>query len=184
MGPSDPVHMRVPVPESNRPALPATNDGYNQFVRGVVLESIRMTSCEMRAPRAPDGRAVQPTLQVRAPGYENVDRQVRLTHELDFLANYDDDGVEALHVRIGLEAIYTSDQPMTDVIFAMFHRVNLPLNTWPYFREALQNALVRMGWPPFSLPVFRVAPRDEPPPETSGAAPSSNFSESTGEAVP
>ncbi|MBL0171693.1 MAG: hypothetical protein IPP90_13395 [Gemmatimonadaceae bacterium] len=47
---------------------------------------------------------------------------------------------------------------MTDAIFAEFERVNLPLNTWPYFREFLQSTLVRAGWPPFVLPAFKVAP--------------------------
>jgi len=34
---------------------------------------------------------------------------------------------------------------------------NLPLNTWPYLREFLQNALTRAGWPVYTLPAFKPA---------------------------
>ena len=67
-------------------------------------------------------------------------------------------GEEAVRVSVSLEARYGSKTLMTDAIFAEFERVNLPLNTWPYFREFLQSTLTRAGWPPFVLPAFKVAP--------------------------
>jgi hypothetical protein len=37
-----------------------------------------------------------------------------------------------------------------------FARVNGVFNAWPYWREFVQNTLVRMGLPPLTLPLYRV----------------------------
>ena len=56
------------------------------------------------------------------------------------------------------ELAFSSEQTMTDGIFAVFQEVNLPLNTWPYLRNFLADALSRMGWPPFTLPALKIGP--------------------------
>ncbi len=38
-----------------------------------------------------------------------------------------------------------------------FGRVNGVYNAWPYLREYVQSSLVRLGLPPFDLPLLRVA---------------------------
>lgn len=47
---------------------------------------------------------------------------------------------------------YMSDEPMNDECFDLFKSNNLPLNTWPYFREYVSNTTGRMQWLPFTLP--------------------------------
>lgn len=56
-------------------------------------------------------------------------------------------------VTFGLR--FQSKQPMTDAVFEVFDEVNLPVNTWPYFREYLAATLGRMGWNPFTLPALK-----------------------------
>jgi hypothetical protein len=51
---------------------------------------------------------------------------------------------------------YDSIEPMTDALFETFAVVNLPLNTWPYFREYAATSVGRMGWLPITLPAFKV----------------------------
>ena len=45
--------------------------------------------------------------------------------------------------------------PMTKDYFAIFARVNLPVNTWPYFREFVHSMISRMGLPPVVLPLVK-----------------------------
>lgn len=56
--------------------------------------------------------------------------------------------------RIDAEFVvdYLSDEPMDDEVFEIFRSNNLPLNTWPYFREYVSNTTGRMQWLPFTLP--------------------------------
>jgi len=37
-----------------------------------------------------------------------------------------------------------------------FARFNGVFNVWPYWREVVQNSFVRMGFPPVTLPVYRL----------------------------
>jgi len=59
-----------------------------------------------------------------------------------------------------IEATYAADfasaMPMSDELFDVFAANNLPLNTWPYLRAFVSDALGRMGWLPFALPAFKI----------------------------
>ena len=137
---------------------PISPDIYNTFISGIELEGIRVTSAEVLAPTTPGERQVRPDVRLEAAGYKNADSAIRVSHRLTFTGYFVEGGEEAVRVSVSLEARYGSKTLMTDAIFAEFERVNLPLNTWPYFREFLQSTLTRAGWPPFVLPAFKVAP--------------------------
>ncbi len=51
---------------------------------------------------------------------------------------------------------------LTQEGFEQFASLNGIYNAWPYWREFVQNTVVRMGLPPLSIPVFRIV---EPPKE-------------------
>ncbi len=51
---------------------------------------------------------------------------------------------------------------LTQTGFEQFANLNGTYNAWPYWREFVQNTIVRMGLPSLSIPVFRiVGPREE-----------------------
>lgn len=145
-------------PQGATQAGPVDPVRYNRFIEGIELDNVRFVLADMNAPRLPDGRKIRPEVELFSDGYVNGEGWFRVNHRLNFSGHHEDDGLEALHVNAVLEAQYRSAVPMVDSIFAEFQRVNLPLNTWPYFREFLQSMLVRAGWPPFVLPAFRVSP--------------------------
>jgi hypothetical protein len=68
-------------------------------------------------------------------------------------------------IRAEFEVRYSTAQRMTDEIFNEFGRRNLPLNTWPYFREFVHAALARTGWPVFVLPVYKASGAPLSPPK-------------------
>jgi preprotein translocase subunit SecB len=45
---------------------------------------------------------------------------------------------------------------LTQKGFEQFAKLNGIYNAWPYWREFIQNTIVRMGLPPLSIPVFRI----------------------------
>jgi len=51
-------------------------------------------------------------------------------------------------------------QGLTQKGFEQFANLNGIYNAWPYWREFVQNTIVRMGLPSLSIPVFRIV---EPP---------------------
>jgi hypothetical protein len=53
---------------------------------------------------------------------------------------------------------YSSKIPMSDEFFGIFRESNLPLNTWPYFREFTHNSFARMGWTKIIAPAYKIQP--------------------------
>ncbi|WP_157205831.1 hypothetical protein [Calidithermus timidus] len=45
--------------------------------------------------------------------------------------------------------------------FEVFKEINLPINMWPFAREFIHNTMARMDWPPFTLPLRKLAPEGQ-----------------------
>ncbi len=57
--------------------------------------------------------------------------------------------------RAELVVRYSSEKKITDDIFGLFKEVNLPVNTWPYFREYVHSCMGRLNLPPLVLPALK-----------------------------
>lgn len=71
----------------------------------------------------------------------------------------------ALRIRVLFELRYALPEGLrpTSEETTAFSHTNAMLNSWPYWREFVQNTVARMNLPPLTLPLFRlVAP---PPPQ-------------------
>lgn len=66
---------------------------------------------------------------------------------------------EGARVTARLELRYQipPDLPIHEGLLDEFAKLNGVFNAWPYWREFVQNTLVRMGLPPLALPLYRVA---------------------------
>lgn len=60
----------------------------------------------------------------------------------------------ALQINCTLEIILESDSEIREDFLDIYVEVNLNHNTWPYFREFVQNATLRVGTQPLTLPFF------------------------------
>ena len=132
-----------------------TAEVYNAFIAELDLVSIRLVRAQIEARSTPERRHLIPTLSEPGARYENQDGHVLVFHELGFTGTYHDETDTAVSIQAEFEVKYSSAQRMSDQLFAEFQRRNLPLNTWPYFREFVHAALARAGWPVFVLPVYR-----------------------------
>lgn len=128
---------------------------YNAFIEGVELVSIRLSRATIEAAVTPERRQLVPRTHQHGSRYENHEGQVVAVHELGFTGTYEGEDHPAVSILAEFEVRYSATDRMTDEIFAEFRRRNLPVNTWPYFREFVHAALARTGWPVFILPVYR-----------------------------
>ena len=127
---------------------------YNKFINGVDLASVRLAGADIRARSTPERKQLLPSIE-QTSRYVNEDGHVLLIHELTFSGKYEGDDEAAVFIRAEFELRYSTAERMTKEIFAEFRLRNLPLNTWPYFREFVHAALARTGWPVFVLPVYK-----------------------------
>lgn len=149
--------MPPPAADSARAAgARVTAAVYNEFIAGVDLHSIRLAGADIRARAAPARKKLLPAIR-ESSRFENHEDHVVVIHELTFSGTYKDQTEPAVSIRAEFEVRYASSVRMTDAIFLEFQRRNLPLNTWPYFREFVHAALARTGWPVFVLPVYKAS---------------------------
>lgn len=50
---------------------------------------------------------------------------------------------------------------LSEKAYQQFAEVNAVFNAWPYWREFVQNATLRMGLPPLTMPVFKIVQESE-----------------------
>ena len=130
---------------------------YNTLISGLELVNVRLAGVELSAPTiyvSESGRKLEAQISSSA-SYFNISTGIVAKARLEFTGRYPDEEAAQLSVTIELEVIYTASQQMTDDVFDEFQKRNLPLNTWPFFRELLHTMLARAGWPLYTLPAFK-----------------------------
>lgn len=131
---------------------------YNELITHIQLSDIRLhtgrVSFAAKFPNPP-GPELKFTMEDTAE-YKTYKWGFRTRHRYDLTIKQGES--EKVYVKISCMFVtdYRSEKKMTDELFDIFKKVNLPLNTWPYFREFVQSSTVRIGLPPLVLPVFQV----------------------------
>lgn len=137
-----------------------TPDQYAAFIQQLELESIWLAEASVRndtGPEMPDeARIVFEPLEAE---FELIEGGFECYHEYGLQIHSDGSPVAEIMASLGVR--FRSEELMTDQLFEPFREVNLPVNTWPFFREFVHTTLGRFGWVPFTLPAFKVgAPHD------------------------
>jgi hypothetical protein len=132
-----------------------SGDAYIDFIQQLQLERIWLKSTRVTNSAGgdvPQGASVHisdtPTWKDAENGFQAFHKYVA-----DF-RNEKNRKLAKVEIEFGLD--YGSEEPMTDEIFEIFAVNNLPLNSWPYFREYLASTVGRMGWIPFTLPARKI----------------------------
>jgi preprotein translocase subunit SecB len=132
---------------------------YDRFVRGVKIRSIFLA--ESHAVRVVDFEE-KPGLKLT---YELSESIEDMNHEDSLLtaypvyeitASFEDMGTdrktEFFKVTVKFRVVY--EVPFfSEPLWGPFSSINVPLNTWPYLREYIQNVTARFGLPPLLLNV-------------------------------
>ena len=149
----------MPSKAKPKPQLPSPEE-YNRFVGGLELRRVRLVEATVRALEAmPNPSASEVKLEEQYSftpadgGFEAVGRFLLRVRERETKT-------EQGKVEVSFGFLYTSAvRPEADGFagfFEVFREVNLPINMWPFAREYIHNAMSRMHWPPFTLPLRKV----------------------------
>ena len=133
---------------------------YNAFIGQIELSSIWLSSSSIENPGGP-GSPGEVSIDIAGSArWKSVEDGFVAFQTYDVSFKESDSEVAGISVTFGLE--FKSEQAMTDELFAVFEEVNLPVNTWPYLRAFLADALGRIGWPPLTLPAFKTGAESQP----------------------
>ncbi|MBL8878202.1 MAG: hypothetical protein JNG88_03690 [Phycisphaerales bacterium] len=111
-----------------------------------------------------DNASYRVEIQRKARVLDRDSKSFRVVAELRFLAFQNHENSQTVGVEVSavfsLRYAISDDPSLTDENFDAFAQSNGVFNAWPYFREFLQSSLVRVGLPPFTLPVLRFTNSD------------------------
>ena len=130
---------------------------YAEFVKGVNLLDIKFESGEFRDngfDLASAGDKIKVKVSHRAEILEKKQFSFRVRDKLSFAVIDPNSRKHLIDIKASLLVEYSSNQEISEGIFEIFREINVPVNTWPYFREFVHNCLVRMGYPRLVLPAW------------------------------
>ena len=105
----------------------------------------------------------------------DVDKErgiVQVRPRFELVARYDETAAGELMRIVAmfmLQYRLSSFEGLTKANFNAFGEMNGLYNAWPYWREFVQATTVRMGLPPFTIPVYRPVKKAKPARAASGA---------------
>ncbi len=128
---------------------------YNDFVQQIEIVDLHLVSAKidnLGYPESPPRR--RNTVRVKA-SYQNAEGFFEVFHNYYLTVKDDEKGHKVAKLSVLFSVTYATKKPMTDEIFDIFDKYNLPLNTWPYFREFAQNSFARMNWLGLVAPTYK-----------------------------
>ena len=136
---------------------------YDEFIRQVNLLDIHLLSVDYEKvanPEPEDYPQVEVSYKPKKASFCQNGDCFEVTQDFSFSVTECKDDSECSRKIFTLKAkyvlVYESKVPMDDELFNLFKRRNVPVNVHPYTRELVQNAMVRVGLPPYTLPVLRI----------------------------
>jgi hypothetical protein len=134
---------------------------YAAFIGGLQLEAIWLKAASVQNEYGPRAPADVDVAISDSAGWEGDEGGFAATQT--YTARLESEGTRVATIEATFGLQYSTTQPMTAEIFALFRGANLPVNAWPYFREFVSSAIGRMGWEPLTLPAFKLGVASEPP---------------------
>jgi len=127
---------------------------YNRFIDQVDITDIRVVSAKTDVfdysyyPSAADVK------WETVASYEKEAEGFNVKHQYNLIIVDKETKKRKAKISVTFHVVYSSKLHISDEIFKIFEKRNLPLNTWSYFREFVHNMTMRVGWPPFVAPKY------------------------------
>lgn len=130
------------------------------LVAAVRIQGIRLVESSLKTDiAAPPDKPVEAEIGHKSSVVRRSDKDGSFLIRADFTFSVkEDDGKAPVSVKASFELQYQlpADLKPASAELEEFGKSNAIFNAWPYWREYLQSALVRMGLPAFTLPVYRL----------------------------
>lgn len=143
------------IADKKRKKVPTSKD-YNAFITQIEIIDIRIVSTQVKLlDYSYFPSSVEVKWRMRA-SYEKAEEQFNVCHRYNVTISDKETNEAKAKISVAFQVVYSSKIPISDDIFEIFKARNLPLNTWPYFREFIHNTTMRMGWSPLIAPTYVV----------------------------
>jgi len=135
---------------------------YDNFIKHLGLLNLYLLECRFkRADLELDNHNIEVTasLKLIKNEYKQLkDDTFEVKHSVNFTLSFNKDTrkIKLFELKAVFMLIYKNKIKITDEIFDLFSKKNIPLNIMPYLREFVTNSMYRTGLPPILLPVAKI----------------------------
>ena len=128
---------------------------YREFLEQIELETIVLDSCSIKTNRDKIGSNMKLDIRYKVDYTIAEETSAVINLSYNFTATKKIKKDFALKVACVYRMVLSSERPITDEFMEIFTSINARMNTWPYFREFVQNMIQRVGFPPLTLPLLK-----------------------------
>lgn len=128
---------------------------YKEILQKVDLESIALEECSVKVKRKNIRNSMQLAIKSSANHIFLEAGKIEFTHEYELISFADKKKEYAMKINCSYKILLTSEADIHEDFPKIFAKVNLSINTWPYFREFVQNMVQRINFPPLTLPLLK-----------------------------
>lgn len=132
---------------------------YNDFVKGIELKDIyisNLTASREKEFNTPASVRIESSKDFEKLEKGNVEMQVEYT----LTAIKEGEKKPGFTISVVYTLLFHSKVGITKIYFKKFSH-SLDIETWPYFRNLVNELTMRMGLPPLVLRVLKAIPKDK-----------------------
>jgi preprotein translocase subunit SecB len=130
-------------------------DKYREILKGLNMESIYLLTSKSSVDKKSIASGLRISFRDEASFEKKEDKIVEITHKYRLEATNRKLKKKVLNIECAFCLIYSFGEEFSADFFEVFKDINLPLNTWPFFREFVFNITSRMNIPPLTLPLLK-----------------------------
>ena len=131
---------------------------YAAYVKGINIKEIKFENGSFKFTNSElvDSKSkLKPKFKKGKPELKEIhDDYFVVHHKLGFSVVEVSSRKLVIDVKCCIVVVYNHADGITKEMFEPFGDFNVPVNTWPYFREFVNSATTRLGLPPFTLPAW------------------------------
>jgi hypothetical protein len=128
---------------------------YRNILKDIEIKSISLKKCKSSLDASFEMKlGMKASIKTKAQ-YKNVNDSIIIEHSYILSAKQPGGKIKLLEIEATYKLELNSKQLFTDQFFEIYKEGSLMLNTWPFFREFVNNMTSRMNIPPMTLPFFK-----------------------------
>lgn len=130
-------------------------DDYKKILKGIQLKEILLEDCSARTRKVVWASSLQIIVKDKIKYKMIPENGAHVSHSYNLVGTSDSEKDYAFKISCTFRLEYYSDIPLSKEFMDIFSVKNIAVNSWPYFREFVQNITQRMNIPPVVVPLFK-----------------------------
>ena len=128
---------------------------YRKILKGLKLENIYFMKGRFSLEKEELKPGSKVTIAEKASFEIKANNSVYIIHAYKLNVINIENKKRSVNIECSFHLKFLSEEEFPENFFEIFKKVNLPVHTWPFFREYVFNITAKMNIPPLTLPLLK-----------------------------